>query len=249
MRKHMLTSENETMNGIRVRGTEVSRVEGLTDAVFGLAVTLLIVSEEVPKTINELFALVMGFPAFAATFFLMLVIWNWHYKYFRKFGLNNKKVIKANGILLFLVLLFMFPLKFFASFVIDYIILEGWFGFEMPVNYSISYDQYNILHVLYACGFASVFWCFSWLYKIAFDERELLQLDDKEALQTQVHIKSFLIVGIVPLFTIPMLFLPTAYAPFIAGFANILVWPIQWLYVRQTAIKLRAMSESTKGNA
>ncbi|WP_255934141.1 hypothetical protein [Kordiimonas sp. SCSIO 12610] len=42
MRRHRLTTENEAINGIRVRGIEVSRIEGLTDAVFGFAVKLVI---------------------------------------------------------------------------------------------------------------------------------------------------------------------------------------------------------------
>lgn len=39
----------------RVRGKEVSRVEGLSDAVFGFAITLLVVSLEVPKTFALLY--------------------------------------------------------------------------------------------------------------------------------------------------------------------------------------------------
>jgi uncharacterized membrane protein len=240
MRKHRLISENEKINGIRVRGIEVSRVEGLTDAVFGLAVTLLIVSEEVPKTIDELFAMVLGFPSFALTFMLMLVIWNWHYRYFRKYGLNTERVMKANGLLLFLVLLFMFPLKFLASFVVDFVVLEQWFGFDMPTNYQMSANKYDLLHILYACGFASVFWCFAWLYKIAYDARDLIGLSEVEALRTQNHMRTFIVVAAVPLATIPLLYLPTPFAPMIAGFSNCLIWPISRTYTATITRKLEA---------
>ncbi|UTW54290.1 TMEM175 family protein [Kordiimonas sp. SCSIO 12610] len=240
MRRHRLTTENETINGIRVRGIEVSRIEGLTDAVFGLAVTLLIVSEEVPKTIDELFALVLGFPSFAVTFMLMLVIWNWHYRYFRKYGLNSEKVMHANGLLLFLVLLFMFPLKFLASFVVDFVILEQWFGFDMPTNYQMSADKYDLLHILYACGFASVFWCFAWLYKIAYDARDVIELTELEALRTQIHLRTFIVVGAVPLATIPLLYLPTSLAPMIAGFSNCLIWPITKAYTATITKQMNA---------
>ena len=246
MRKHRLTSENEEINGIRVRGIEVSRIEGLTDAVFGLAVTLLIVSEEVPKTIDELFAMVLGFPSFAVTFLLMLVIWNWHYRYFRKYGLNSEKVMKANGLLLFLVLLFMFPLKFLASFVVDFVILEQWFGFDMPTDYRMSANKYDQLHILYACGFASVFWCFAWLYKIAYDARDLIGLSELEALRTQIHMRIFIVVAAVPLSTIPLLYLPTPYAPMIAGFSNCLIWPISRLY---TSAIIKKMEGSLRKEA
>ncbi|HMJ26039.1 MAG TPA: TMEM175 family protein, partial [Pyrinomonadaceae bacterium] len=44
----------------RWRSHEISRIEGLSDAVFGFAVTLLVVSLEVPKTFNELMQAMRG---------------------------------------------------------------------------------------------------------------------------------------------------------------------------------------------
>ena len=241
MRKYMLTSENEKMGGVRVRGIEVSRLEGLTDAVIGLAITLLIVSEEVPKTIDELFAMLLGFPSFAITFLLMMAIWYWHYRFFRKFGLSNNKVMWANGILLFLVLLLMFPLKYLASFVVDRVILEGWFGFDMPTNFAITVSQYNYLHMIYAAGFASVFGCFAWLYRIALTESKVLELTEDEFQSTRIHANTFLIVAIVPLLTVPLLYLPTIYAPMIAGFGNAFIWPATMIYARMASRRLDAL--------
>ena len=52
----------------RVRGKEISRVEGLSDAVFGFSITLLVVSLEVPRTAAEVLHAMRGFLAFAITF-------------------------------------------------------------------------------------------------------------------------------------------------------------------------------------
>jgi hypothetical protein len=41
-------------DGFRWRGTEITRIEGLSDAVFAFAVTLPIVSLEVPKPSTSL---------------------------------------------------------------------------------------------------------------------------------------------------------------------------------------------------
>jgi hypothetical protein len=41
-------------HGFRWRGGDISRLEGLSDAVFAFAVTLLVVSLEVPETFDEL---------------------------------------------------------------------------------------------------------------------------------------------------------------------------------------------------
>ena len=52
-------------DGFRWRGGEISRIEGFSDAVFAFAVTLMVVSLEVPRTFHELKETMQGFLAFA----------------------------------------------------------------------------------------------------------------------------------------------------------------------------------------
>src|SRR5260221_2727541 len=103
----------------RWRSHEVSRTEGLSDAVFGFAITLLVVSLEVPKTYSELMQTMRGFGAFAISFTLLFMVWFNQYKFFRRYGLQDNLTVFLNAILLFVVLFYVYPLKFLFTLLIS----------------------------------------------------------------------------------------------------------------------------------
>ena len=75
------SDESRDLPGIRLRGREVTRLESFSDAVFGFALTLLVVSLDVPKSFDDLISTMRGFPAFAICFLLLALIWNGNYKF------------------------------------------------------------------------------------------------------------------------------------------------------------------------
>src|SRR5712664_2843392 len=110
----------------RWRSHEISRTEGLSDAVFGFAITLLVVSLEVPKTFGELMQTMRGLGAFAISFALLFMIWFNQYKFFRRYGLQDNLTVCLNGALLFVVLFYVYPLKFLFSYLVN--VLTGGHG-------------------------------------------------------------------------------------------------------------------------
>src|SRR5438445_4785179 len=88
----------------RWRSHEISRIEGLSDAVFAFAVTLLVVSLEVPKSFDDLYTVIKGLPAFAMSFLLLMIIWYNQYKFFRRYGLQDFKTVTLTLLLLFVIL-------------------------------------------------------------------------------------------------------------------------------------------------
>src|SRR6476620_8211581 len=106
LRETLAASGVGSSDGFRHRGAEVSRLEGFSDAVFAFAVTLLVVSLEVPRTYAELRDAMRGLPAFAICFALLLYFWWEQHKFFRKFGLQDAPTVALNGAFLFVVLFY-----------------------------------------------------------------------------------------------------------------------------------------------
>src|SRR5687767_11027627 len=94
------------------RRHEISRLEAFSDAVFAFALTLLVVSLDVPTSYAELMKLIAGFVPFAASFSLLTWIWYEHNLFFRKYGLQDAWTATLNAALLFVVLFYVYPLKF-----------------------------------------------------------------------------------------------------------------------------------------
>lgn len=97
------------------RGANPTRVEALTDMVFAFALTLLVVSSAPPGSFAELQAQLWGFPGFAAAFAILLLLWHSHYIFFRRFALEDGWTTTLNAALLFLILFFVYPLKYLAD--------------------------------------------------------------------------------------------------------------------------------------
>jgi uncharacterized membrane protein len=176
----------------RWRSHEASRIEGLSDAVFGFAVTLLVVSLEVPKTFAELMETMRGFGAFAISFTLLLIVWYTQYKFFRRYGLQDNVTIILNAALLFVVLFYVYPLKFVFTFLIS--MFTGHKGEVRAPNGTTtammeSVDQVSSLMVIFSIGYLAVFGLFVLLYWHAYRRREHLELNELEVLDTRTDIR------------------------------------------------------------
>ena len=151
------------------RRAETSRLEGFSDAVFAFALTLLVVSLEVPSSYDQLVHTLRSFVAFAPSFAALIWIWYLHREFFRRYGLGDGPMVVLNALLLFVVLLYVYPLKFLATLVFGQM-------FDPAGTAPIESGQLSQLIVIYGLGYVAVFVVFLLMYLYALRKRHVLHL-------------------------------------------------------------------------
>ncbi|AFL89510.1 putative integral membrane protein [Terriglobus roseus DSM 18391] len=175
LRQALLHNEHEPVDndGFRLRGLGFSRLDAFSDVVFGFALTLLVVSLEVPKNYEELHHLWYGFVPFGISFLLLMLVWYGHYTFFRRFGTHDAGTVWLNGLLLFVILFYVYPLKFLflSAFGQSEVVMAG--------------DNMREVVLLFAAGLATIYFLFSALYANAYRQRDKLALTPLERMLTR----------------------------------------------------------------
>jgi uncharacterized membrane protein len=166
----------------RLRGREVSRIEGFTDAVFAFAVTLLVVSLEVPRTFTELAETMRDFPAFAICFAVLFAVWYRHHTFFRRYALQDVTTAALTGVLLFVVLFYVYPLKFLFTLLLGQVL---GLGRHVAGEAPIETEQVPALFIVYGAGLIAVETTFTLLYAHAYRRRAELDLSPREVFLTR----------------------------------------------------------------
>lgn len=187
LRQSLINRTKDKAVEFKWRSREVSRLEGLSDTVFGFAITLLIVSLEVPRTSGELLQTMRGFFAFVLTFGVLFSLWHKQFIFFRRYGLEDTTTVLLNGALLLVVLFFVFPFKFLANVLVNRVL-----GFSNMVTLANGQTQRAILPEhwpalfgIYGFGLAAVFAVFALMYRHAESKRDALELTPAEIYDTR----------------------------------------------------------------
>ena len=221
------------------RKHEITRVEAFSDAVFAFALTLLVVSLDVPESYDELIRLMAGFVPFACSFALLTWLWYEHNVFFRRYGLQDPYTVTLNAVLLYVVLFYVYPLKF---------LFTAFFALFMPVlgiRIPVRPQQLGTIFAIYGAGFIVIFLIFGLLYLHAYRRRDELGLTPLEVFDTQTAGGEHLVsASIGALATIVALAAPDPY-PAYSGFTYFLMGPAHWVYGRRVSTRRTQLLHTT----
>ena len=210
------------------RRHEISRLEAFSDAAFAFALTLLVVSLEVPRSYTELTQLMKGFGSFACCFALLVWIWYEHNVFFRRYGLQDPLTVLFNGMLMFMVLFYVYPLKF---------MFDSLFAVFIPAAYPdlqrMTLQQLSRASAIYGLGFVALLLMFVLLYAYAYRKREELELTAVDVFEAKASAGAHLIsAGVGAIVFLVSMLAPVRYAP-MAPTLFALMGPAHWFYGHQ----------------
>ena len=226
----------------RWRGRDLTRLEAFSDAVFAFAVTLLVVSLDVPRSFDQLMDTMKGLPAFAVCFAMLVMIWHYHGRLIHRYGLADALTTALNALLMFLVLLYVYPLKFLFGWLIagspGMVALPG--GELVEV---IRDPQIRTLMWTYSAGYSAIFAIFALLHLRAWRLRGILELNGVEQVITRSSIQGHLLMLSVGLLSLLIaLFAPLNWM-WAAGVIYCLTGPVMGIHGWRAGKAIEAAAE------
>lgn len=206
-----------------MRGENMSRIETFVAASFAFAVTLLVISiDAVPNNFTELLYAAKQIPAFAASFAVITWIWHSHAVWSRRYGLEDSFTIYLSTTLIFLVLVYVYPLRIMMQSLMA-VLSDGYLPSSMEFD---AYWQVRFMFSFYALGFLLVCLTFVALHLHSWRLRETLNLNLIERFDTLSELYEWIASSSVSLLSLLIsLTLPIKILPF-AGYVFFLLFPV-----------------------
>lgn len=216
-------------NEFRYRGTESGRLENFSDAVFALAITLLLISTSPPSTFQQITRFTFDLIPFVMCITLIVLIWHEHFVFYHRYGLRNNRVIFLNTLFLVIVLFYVYPLKFLTKLSLFVIAIP--FEIEWLIKDlqgMLRGGNMSDLMIIYGVGAASVFFVLVLMYRYALSKAVELELNELEIFDTKTSIRTNFLLGVLPLFSvlIVLVFYKNPLSSMYSGFAYFLYGPI-----------------------
>lgn len=180
---------------ITYRGENTTRLDNLTDAVFGIAITLLLFNLKNPNSFADLLTFTKTLPAFLISISFIVLIWNEHVGFSEIYTLNDTRLTILNTVFIALVIFYVYPLRFLTFFLTN-------FFFKTDISVSIQSDQVPYLIIYFGLVAFALYFVLYLFYHSAFKLEQELNLNAFEKFYTLSQKTRMLIMFSVPLLSI-----------------------------------------------
>ena len=183
-------------DGFRDRGAQATRLEAFVDAAFAFALTLVVIAgNDIPASVDELVLAMKAVPAYAACFLLIMRCWSAHADWSRRYGLDDATSRRLSVLLVFLVLIFVYPMRMVFSSLFNALTV----GY-LPTGFTInSVADVPAMFIMFAVAFGLLGAVMTALNWHAWRQRDALTLSLHERAQTRFEIMNW---GAVPVVAI-----------------------------------------------
>ncbi len=195
---------------MRPRGLEASRIDNLTDAVFGIAITLLIFNLENPNSFETLLRFTQTLPAFLLSISFIVLIWREHLSFSRIYAFNDTWLVILNTLFIGLVIFYVYPLRFLTIFLTN-------FFFGSHVQLGLKAEEVPELMIYYGSIVSALYFVLFFFHLRAYGIREKIDLNAYEVWFTRQQLIRLGIMFTVPILSVAVAALLKDYSPALAG--------------------------------
>lgn len=215
---------------IQYRGQNASRLDNLTDAVFGIAITLLIFNLTNPNSFADLLSFTKTLPAFLISITFLILVWREHVRFSEIYSMDDSKLLVLNTIFIAFVIFYVYPLRFLTLFLTN-------FFFQTDIHVSISGNQVPYLMIYYGFVAFALYFIMYLFYRRALKIKDNLALNPYEIFYTESQKTRQMIMFSVPLISIGLTALISQFsfiwASVIGGVSYSLYTPAMMLWLRR----------------
>jgi uncharacterized membrane protein len=188
------------LNGFRLRGLDMTRLETFIDAAFAFSITMLIIAgSQVPDDVDALLRAFRNVPTFICSIAVLGIYWRGHWLWSRRYGLEDGVSILISWSMIVTILIFIYPLKAIFG-AMWYLLSNGQVGQRFSLH--TTETQARTIFAIYALALIALSAEILLLNLRAWQLREPLRLNARERLMTRGELTGWSIpvsVGIVSL--------------------------------------------------